>query len=356
MTTSCGWAPRLWQRRRARSSSSSQRAGRRDRGPHRPPARGRARSRCATVTQERAVDLPAGVLTTDAAAVVDDPSIDVVVEVIGGIEPARELILDGAEPRQAGRHRATRSCSPTSAPSCSPRPTPPASTSSSRPRSPVASRSCGRCASRLVGERDQPRHGHRQRHDQLHPHPDDRGGRLATARRSPKRRASATPSATRPPTSRATTPAPRRRSSRRSRSASRVVAGDVYHEGISRHHRRRHRVRQAARLRREAARHRRIDVDDGAIGVRVHPAMVPLTPSARQRARELQRGVRRGRRGRRPDVLRTRRRRRADGQCRARRPHRRRDQPPQGHRRASIGTLGRGPHPSRSTSRRPSTT
>ena len=35
-----------------------------------------------------------GVLTADAEAVVNDPDVDVVVEVIGGIEPARTLILD----------------------------------------------------------------------------------------------------------------------------------------------------------------------------------------------------------------------------------------------------------------------
>ena len=40
----------------------------------------------------REVSLPEGVLTRDAHAVVADPDIDVVVEVIGGIEPARELI------------------------------------------------------------------------------------------------------------------------------------------------------------------------------------------------------------------------------------------------------------------------
>ena len=34
-----------------------------------------------------------GLLTTDARGVVDDPDVDVVVELIGGIEPARELIL-----------------------------------------------------------------------------------------------------------------------------------------------------------------------------------------------------------------------------------------------------------------------
>ena len=38
--------------------------------------------------------LDPSLLTTDARALVNDPSIDVVVEVIGGIEPARELILD----------------------------------------------------------------------------------------------------------------------------------------------------------------------------------------------------------------------------------------------------------------------
>ena len=45
------------------------------------------------LSRERTVDLPPGVLTTDAHAVVGDAGIDVVVEVIGGIEPARGLIL-----------------------------------------------------------------------------------------------------------------------------------------------------------------------------------------------------------------------------------------------------------------------
>jgi homoserine dehydrogenase len=38
-------------------------------------------------------DVPAGLLTTDAEALVDRPDVDVVVEVIGGIEPARTLLL-----------------------------------------------------------------------------------------------------------------------------------------------------------------------------------------------------------------------------------------------------------------------
>jgi homoserine dehydrogenase len=46
-----------------------------------------------SLSRERPVELADGVLTRDAASVVDDPDVDVVVEVIGGIEPARELIL-----------------------------------------------------------------------------------------------------------------------------------------------------------------------------------------------------------------------------------------------------------------------
>ena len=42
----------------------------------------------------RDVELADGVLTRDARAVVSDPDIDIIVESIGGIEPARELILE----------------------------------------------------------------------------------------------------------------------------------------------------------------------------------------------------------------------------------------------------------------------
>jgi homoserine dehydrogenase len=52
-----------------------------------------ARVAVRSLTRKRPVDLDESILTRDAAEVVADPSIDVVVEVIGGIEPARELIL-----------------------------------------------------------------------------------------------------------------------------------------------------------------------------------------------------------------------------------------------------------------------
>ncbi len=45
------------------------------------------------VSREREVALAHGVLVRDARAVVDDPEVDLVVEGIGGIEPARELIV-----------------------------------------------------------------------------------------------------------------------------------------------------------------------------------------------------------------------------------------------------------------------
>ncbi len=44
------------------------------------------------MSAERTVDLADGVLTRDAHGIVTDPDIDLIVEVIGGIEPARELI------------------------------------------------------------------------------------------------------------------------------------------------------------------------------------------------------------------------------------------------------------------------
>lgn len=54
------------------------------------------RLRKATVrdpSRERGVELPQGVLTVDVDEVLDDPQISVVVQLIGGIEPAREIML-----------------------------------------------------------------------------------------------------------------------------------------------------------------------------------------------------------------------------------------------------------------------
>jgi homoserine dehydrogenase len=46
-----------------------------------------------SLEQPRTPQLPSGVLTTDLAAIVTDPEIEIVVELLGGLEPARSLIL-----------------------------------------------------------------------------------------------------------------------------------------------------------------------------------------------------------------------------------------------------------------------
>ncbi|MEN9768264.1 MAG: homoserine dehydrogenase [Vulcanococcus sp.] len=45
------------------------------------------------LNRPRPVDLPAEILCSDPEAVVNDPAVDIVVEVMGGLEPARSLIL-----------------------------------------------------------------------------------------------------------------------------------------------------------------------------------------------------------------------------------------------------------------------
>ncbi|CAN5757200.1 homoserine dehydrogenase [soil metagenome] len=52
-----------------------------------------ARVAVRSLARKRPIHLDESILTREAADVVSDPSIDVIVEVIGGIEPARELIL-----------------------------------------------------------------------------------------------------------------------------------------------------------------------------------------------------------------------------------------------------------------------
>ncbi len=56
-----------------------------------------ARVAVRNLSRERPVSLAEGVLVNDASAVVNDPTIDLVVEVIGGIEPARELIVQAVK-------------------------------------------------------------------------------------------------------------------------------------------------------------------------------------------------------------------------------------------------------------------
>lgn len=56
------------------------------------------------VGKQRSVTLPAGMLTGDAAEVINDPSVDIVVEVIGGEEPAGTFVREAIK---AGKHVVT---------------------------------------------------------------------------------------------------------------------------------------------------------------------------------------------------------------------------------------------------------
>lgn len=56
------------------------------------------------IKRKRRIKLPQGILTTNAEAVVNDPSIDIVVELIGGTHPAKEYILKATK---RGKHVVT---------------------------------------------------------------------------------------------------------------------------------------------------------------------------------------------------------------------------------------------------------
>lgn len=56
------------------------------------------------VTTDRGVTLPPGVLTTDSKALLDDPTIDIVIELIGGYEAAKQVILQALS---KGKHVVT---------------------------------------------------------------------------------------------------------------------------------------------------------------------------------------------------------------------------------------------------------
>ena len=127
----------------------------------------------------------------------------------------------------------------------------------------------------LAGERHPPRHGHRQRHDQLHPHPHDRGRRRRSPTRSPRRRRSGY--AERDPTAdvEGFDAAAKAAIIASIAFGARVVAGDVYREGIASVTADDIAFAARPRLRREAARGRRRR-STATIAVRVHPAMVPV--------------------------------------------------------------------------------
>ena len=54
--------------------------------------------------RRRAADYDPAIVTPDANAILDDPSIDIVIELVGGLEPARSFVEKGA-PVCAGERR-----------------------------------------------------------------------------------------------------------------------------------------------------------------------------------------------------------------------------------------------------------
>ena len=103
-----------------------------------------ARVADADLTRPRdGLDLARLPLTADAGQAIDDPSVQIVIELIGGLEPARTFILRAL---QAGKHvvTANKALLATTGPSCSRRPAATGSCSASKPRWRAASRSSAR--------------------------------------------------------------------------------------------------------------------------------------------------------------------------------------------------------------------
>ena len=259
---------------------------------------------------------------------------DVVVEVIGGIEPARALIL------RAMKHGASVVTANK------------ALLAQDGPTLYAAAQDAGvdlyyeaavagaipllRPAARVARRRRRPpRARHRQRHDQLRPRQDGHDRRQLRTTPSSRPRRWATPRPTPPPTSRASTPPPRPRSSRRLAFHTRVSGADVHREGIT--------EVTAADVRPRPRRWTRVvkllAICERTARRRVSrprpPGDDPEVAPAGRRPRGVQRGLRRGRRRRPADVLRPRRGRRPDRLRGPRRRRRRRPAP--GRRRPRTG-------------------
>jgi len=56
------------------------------------------------ITTDRGITIPDGMLTTDTKSVINDPDIDIIVELIGGTEPAKTFILEALK---SGKHVVT---------------------------------------------------------------------------------------------------------------------------------------------------------------------------------------------------------------------------------------------------------
>ena len=344
---------RLRQRRRARSPRSSSPAPTTS-----PPVPASASSSSAspspTRTRPGAPAIPAELIGTDAAALVARDDVDVVVEVIGGLHPAHELVetaLRNGKPVVTANKALLAVAGAELAEVAAAAGVRPALRGGRGRRHP---RRSGPCASRWRASRSSASWGSSTARPTTSS-PAWRRRATATTTSCARRRSSDWPSATRRPTSRATTRRPRRPSWPRSpsaatsstptctaRASAAISAADVAYAS---------RLGYSVKLLAIA------ELIDGGpeVSVRVHPAMVPKTHPLAVGARRLQRRVRRGRGERRAHALRARRRRRPHRQRHARRSGRRVAQPPR--RRAGPGAQAHQHDASarRTTCARPST-
>ena len=230
---------------------------RRHRAARRLPPRGHARRRARPSIATATCRLPARRSPPTAASVVDDPDVDIVCELIGGLEPARELILRAfahGKPVVTGQQGAAGE---RTAGSCSTRPTPPgvdlffeAAVAGGIPLiRPLKESLAGERVSRMLGIVNGTTN---YILTQMSEH-----GSVVRPTRWPRPSGWATRRPIPPPTSRASTRPPSARSSRRSRSTPGWSPSDVYREGITGVTAAGHRRRRAHGLRREAARDRR---------------------------------------------------------------------------------------------------
>ena len=139
------------------------------------------------LSAQRDVDVDETILTRDAHGVVADPDVDLVVEAIGGIEPARSLILEALA---AGKPVVTANKELLANVGAELYAAADAAGKDLLFEAAVAGGIPIMRALResLHGEPIAARARHHQRHDELHPHPDDRRGRRRWRRRTTPRR------------------------------------------------------------------------------------------------------------------------------------------------------------------------
>ena len=228
------------------------------------------------------------------------PGIDVVCELIGGVEPARGPAAPRAREREVRRHREqgapgrARGGAVRGRRRGGRRPVLRGRRRGRDPADPSAPRVAGGGARR-------PRPRHRERDDQLHPHADVRARLDVGTRPWPRRSGSGSPRRIRRPTSRATT---RRRSARSSprwrsgRGSSPATSTERDLGGHPQDFADADRLGYAIKLLAIA------ELDEDEVSVRVHPSMIPADHPSGRRSRRVERGVRRGTEDRPADVLR----------------------------------------------------